>query len=44
VLPERSTQNESVTLELAGARISVTSGFDRALLREVVSALREVRS
>ena len=31
---------ESLVLEIAGARVAVQRGFDRALLRDVVVALR----
>ena len=39
----RAPRDGNVTLEIGGVRISVSAGFDRALLREVVLALQEGR-
>ena len=38
--PSRAVAAESLVLEIGGARVAVQRGFDRALLRDVVSALR----
>src|SRR6478735_4070916 len=38
--PSRAVAAESLVLEIAGARVAVQRGFDRALLRDVVFALR----
>ena len=37
-------RDESLVVEVANARIAVRAGFDKALLCDVVAALREVRS
>lgn len=41
--PERGAVAEGMVLEVAGARIAVRRGFDAALLRDVVQALRGAR-
>jgi hypothetical protein len=38
--PSKAPVAESVSLEIGGAVISVRRGFDRALLQDVVLALR----
>jgi len=38
--PSRAVATESLVLEIGGARVAVQRGFDRGLLRDVVSALR----
>ena len=40
----RPTHGAALTVELGNARISVGAGFDAALLRDVVRALREGQS
>jgi hypothetical protein len=41
---ERGRENASLGIDVGGATIRVTLGFDQALLRDVVQALREVSS
>ena len=41
--PSRTPVAESIVLELSGAVISIRRGFDRALLQDVVVALRGAR-
>ena len=41
---KRPGPSAGLTVEIGNARISVSAGFDGALLREVVRALREVGS
>lgn len=41
--PGRGVVAEGMVLEVAGARIAVRRGFDAALLRDVVQALRGAR-
>jgi hypothetical protein len=38
--PSKAVATETLVLEIAGARVAVQRGFDQALLRDVVFALR----
>lgn len=38
-----ATRSGNLTLEIAGLQISVSAGFDKALLRDVVATLQEER-
>jgi transposase len=42
--PPATPRESAITIELAGARVLVTSGFDRALLADVLAVLREAHA